>query len=271
MKIFELAQLKESIDPAVIEKIKKALAVYKNSVDADGTPEESSSAGRFLAALIHDAVEDGWFRADGNQIIQRLQQVDNKQDFLDAVSSYQTEFNEDMMAVLNTAAMRDTRFYPRYYRELQRLEIPHILPDNPRRLRNQTMDSSSWDGLFGEKYQVNADRKFEYNPDGATEAETTSETFDWGKIEGQIISGENPSTEEVPESTFEYSHADRTLSIITPSFTNTWTDINVTNDNPMSVNCKRNGEEKTYKFDAPIMVNIKKALEYVYNNWYEAA
>jgi len=34
MKIFELTQLKEAIDPAVIEKIKKALVVYKKAVDA---------------------------------------------------------------------------------------------------------------------------------------------------------------------------------------------------------------------------------------------
>jgi hypothetical protein len=241
----------------------------------DQGAQTSSSAGRFLAALIHDAVEDGWFRADGNQIIERLQQVDNKQDFLDAVSSYQTEFNEDMMAVLNTAAMRDTRFYPRYYRELQRLEIPHTLPDNPRRLRGQTMNGSSWDDLFGEnasKYQVNADRKFEYNPGGGTETETTSETFDWGKIEGQIITG-NVTIENVSETIFEYNHENRTLTISIPA-TNTsrvYTDIDVTNDNPLSVNCKDNGEDKTYRFNAAGYENITNALKYVYNNWYEAA
>lgn len=247
----------------------------QNGQEGEAGAKTSSSAGRFLAALIHDAVEDGFIRADGNQIIERLQQVDNKQDFLDAVVSYKTQHNEDMMDVLNTAAMRDTRFYPRYYRELQRLEIPHTLPDNPRRLRLQTMNGREWDELFGEnasKYQVNADRKYEYNPGGAAEAKATSETFDWGKVEGQIITG-NVTIKSGAETLFEYNHKNRTLTISITG-TNTrkfYTDIIVTNDKPLSVNCKDDGKDKTYKFDAKGYENITNALKYVYNNWYGAA
>jgi len=44
MKIFELTQLKEAIDPAVIEKIKKALVVYKKAVDAKAIKDEQLNA-----------------------------------------------------------------------------------------------------------------------------------------------------------------------------------------------------------------------------------
>jgi len=56
MKIFELTQLKEAVDPAVIEKIKKAIDVYKRTVDSAAVqstdPENSTNSGDPEAQII---------------------------------------------------------------------------------------------------------------------------------------------------------------------------------------------------------------------------
>jgi hypothetical protein len=253
--------------------------------------QTGSDAGRYLAQLIHDAVEDGFIRADGNQIIERLEQVRNGRDYLDAVEAYQELYNEDMNEVLGNAAMRDTRFYPRYYEQLQRLEIPHTLPDDPRRLRGGLMSGREWDEIFGEdlsKYTVNADRKFEYILDNAqTGAETgtdanvetdTNQTFDWGERVGNTVTGMSTKsngdeiswriTVESQQLTLEFGSSLGQVNNL--MLTNV--DIRQTTAEGITgFEATNNGRTRIYNMPNPGYQNLNDALAYVRDEMLEAA
>jgi len=236
--------------------------------------QTGSDAGRYLAQLIHDAVEDGFVRADGNQIIERLEQVRNRQDYLDAVEAYQELYKEDMIKVLGNAAMHDTRFYPRYYEQLQRLEIPHILPDNPSRLRGGLMTGREWDEIFGEdlsKYNVNADSKYEYILGNAQTGAETDKTFDWGQRTGNTVSGEVTQQdgrtirwEITVENEQVTMRVGRNLELSNVN-------IRQSSNGVTPFEAISNGKSQIYQMPNPEYQNLNDALEYVRDNMLETA
>ena len=173
-RIDKLQKLLPVLDDTAQKALKDKIAALKDklptelkygslaSVEAGKTEQpEVSRVARMLAELIHEGVKEGVIQSNWRKIIKNMSEIKDKEEYEDAKYAY-TEFDPEgktMDEVLDRVAMRDNRFYPRYYEQLQRLDVPHKLVYDARQLRGQTMSGSEWDRLFAGKYNSNLEWK----------------------------------------------------------------------------------------------------------------